>query len=319
MKNHYWILMLSATVLAGCIDNYVEPLVFGAIAWPGYEPAYVARELDYFKPDQVHLAEFTNTTEVLRAFRNGQLHVAGLTLDEALVLRKSVPDLQIFMMADISNGADVLMARRSINNLSQLKGKRIGVETTALGAYYFSLILRAANLAENDVQIVSLPLDEHVRAFRAGLVDAVVTFEPVRSELLQLGAQQLFDSSRVPGKIVDVLVVRKADSEVQRKHLLVLAKAWFRALRVIEKDHARAYPIMARHEHVQAAQLEQAMHGLTLIDRRQNLDQLSGNPSPLHKTALDIQRILKAAGLATGSDDFSLLINQRLVVETDLD
>jgi NitT/TauT family transport system substrate-binding protein len=316
MKKIYCLFML--LVLTGCGDKYVEPLVFGAIAWPGYEPAYVARELGYLHEDQVHLAEFTNTTEVLRAFRNGQLNVAGLTLDEALGLRNSIPDLRVFMVADFSNGADVLMARRGFNSLDQLKGKRIGVET-ALGAYYFTLILHAANLSIADVQVVSLPLDEHARAFRAGLVDAVVTFEPVRSELLQQGAEVLFDSTKVPGKIVDVLVIRAAEVEAQQAHLQAFVKAWFRALRVIEQDHARAYPVIAQHEQIPVAQLEQEMHGLSLVDRKQNLEQLSGKSSPLLETAIYVQRILKENGLAVGSDDLSLSINPRLVAETNLD
>jgi NitT/TauT family transport system substrate-binding protein len=167
--------------------------------------------------------------------------------------------------------------------------------------------------------VVSLPLDEHARAFRAGLVDAVVTFEPVRSELLHEGAVVLFDSTKVPGKIVDVLVVRAADAESHQAHLHALAKAWFRALSVIEQDHARAYPIMAQHEQVSVVQLEQAMPGLSLVDRQHNLDLFSGKPSPLLDTALGIQRLLKEAGLITGSDDLSLLINPRIVAETSLD
>ena len=87
-------------LLGGCDDRYVEPLVFGAVTWPGYDPAYVPREQGYPKEEQVNLAEFTNTTEVLRAFRNRQLHVAGLTMDEALGLRRRIPDLQVLLATD---------------------------------------------------------------------------------------------------------------------------------------------------------------------------------------------------------------------------
>ncbi len=306
-------------VLVGCNDRYVEPLVFGAVTWPGYDPAYVARELGYLKEEQVHLAEFTNTTEVLRAFRNRQLHVAGLTMDEALGLRRSIPDLQVFLVTDFSNGADVLMVRHGINNLGQLKGKRIGVEKTALGAYYLSLILQAAGLSGKDVHMVSLPLDEQSRAFREGMVDAVVTFDPVRSELLQQGAEVLFDSTRVPGKIVDTLVVRAADMEEQEGHVHALVKAWFLALKAIQEDKARAYPIMARHEQIPLARLEQAMPGVLLLDQKRNLQQFSGSPSALLNTSMEIQRILKENELITGSDDLSRFINPRIIVETGLD
>jgi len=306
-------------LLTACGDKYDEPLIFGAVTWPGYEPAYVARELGYLDAKHAHLAEFTNTTEVLRAFRNGKLHVAGLTLDEALELRHDIPDLQVFLVADFSNGADMLMARRDIKNLGQLKGKRIGVEKTALGAYFLSLILRAAHLPSKDIQVVSLPLDEHVRAFRAGEVDAVVTYGLVAGELQQEGAEVLFDSTKVPGKIVDTLVVRAADAEAHKKSLHEFIKAWFRALSVIQQDHLHAYPIMAQREQVPVARIVSTLKGLVLLDKPNNLQQLTGNPPPLLKTSGEIQRILKESGLTTGSDDLSQLINPRLVEEAVLD
>lgn len=317
MKKIYCMFMMLA--LSGCGEKPSEPLVFGAITWPGYDPAYIARDLGFLDENQVHFAEFTNTTEVVRALRNGRLHVAGLTLDEALGLRQSVPDLQVFLVADVSHGADVLMARRGIKNIGQLKGKRIGVEKTALGAYFLSLILRAAHLSANDVQIVSLPLDEHVEAYRAGLVDAVVTFGLTRSELTRQGAVVLFDSTRVPGKIMDTLVVRAVDADKHGRHLQAFAKAWFRALSVIQSDAVRAYPLMARHERVSVAEIDMTMRGLALLDLRQNIQQLSGDPPPLLDTASEIQRVLKQEGLPAGSDDLSLLINSRIVEEVTLD
>lgn len=317
MKKVYCLFML--LVLSGCGDKPVEPLVFGAITWPGYEPAYVARELGFLDQVPIHLAEFTNTTEVVRALRNGKLHVAGLTLDEALSLRQRVPDLQVFLVADVSDGADVLMVRPSIKNLGQLKGKRIGVEKTALGAYFLSLILRAADLSADEVHIVSLPLDEHVDAYRKGQLDAVVTFGLVRGKVSQLGAVALFDSSRVPGKIVDTLVVRATDAEKYRKHLHALLQAWFRALSLIQSDPARAYPIMARREQVPVAEIAETLRGLVLLDQRQNLLQLSGNPPVLLRTGMEIQAIMKASGLAVGSDDLSQLINSRIMAESGFD
>lgn len=306
-------------LLTACGDKYDEPLLFGAVTWPGYDPAYVARDLGYLQENQVHLAEFSNATEVARAFRNGQLQVAGLTLDEALVLRRSVPDLQIILVTDFSNGADALMVRSDIKNLAQLKGKIIGVEKNALGAYYLSLILHAGNLSSNDVHIISLPADEHLWAFRSGMVDAVVTFAPVLDRLAIAGAKVLFDSSKVPGKIVGTLVVRAAYVEPQKEHLQALVRAWFRALNVIEQDKVRAYPIMARHEQVPQELLEAAIRGLSLQDVQQNRQQFGGNPSVLFSTSEEIQRILKESGQIVGSDDLSQLINPHFVEESGLD
>jgi NitT/TauT family transport system substrate-binding protein len=281
------------------------------VTWPGYEPAYVAGELGYLKEDQVHLAEFTNTTEVLRAFRNGKLHIAGLTLDEALGLRKDIPDLQIFLVADFSNGSDMLMARRDIKNLGQIKGKRIGVEKTALGAYFLSLILREAHLSSKDIIIISLPLDEHVQAFHADTVDVVVTFGLAANELMRDGAEILFDSSKVPGKIVDTLVVRASDAEAHAGQIQEFTEAWFRGLSAIRQDHAR--PFMAQREQVPEAEIVSTLSGLLLLDKQDNLKQISGNPPALLETGSEIQRIMKESGLTTGSDDLSRLFNPHFI------
>jgi len=308
-------LLCTLLLLSSCGDKYVEPLVFGAVTWPGYEPAYIARELGFLKENQVHLAEFTNTTEVLRAFRNGKLHIAGLTLDEALGLRKDIPDLQIFLVADYSNGADVLMAGRDIKKLEQLKGKRIGVEKTALGAYFLSLILREARLSGKDIRVVSLPLDEQVKAYRSGLVDAVVTFGLSIGKLQREGADVLFDSSKIPGRIVDTLVVRASDAVAHEAHLHEFANAWFRGLSVIQHNPAYAHPFMAQREQVSQTEIASTLNGLLLLDRHDNFKQIAGNPPALLETSTEIQLTLIESGLGVGSDDLSRLFNPRFIEE----
>lgn len=306
-------------LLSACSDEPIEPLVYGAIPWPGYEPAFLARELGFLDVDRVHLAEFTNTSDVVRAFRNRRLHVAGLTLDEALGLRKNVPDLQVFMMVDVSHGADVLLVNSNIKNLGQLKGKRVGVEDSALGAYFLRLILRAAKLSVDDIHALSFPLDEHVSAYREGAVDAVVTFGVAHDILLKLGAVELFNSTQVPGKIVDVLVVRAADADRFSTDLRSFTRSWFRALHVMQNDPARAYPLIALREQTKVASVEHTIRKLILFDQRQNQIHLSGNPSQLHSTANELQNILKEAKLNVGSDDLSQLVNSRFIVEAGID
>lgn len=317
MKKLYCLLMLLA--LTGCIDKFVDPMVFASIPRPGYEPAFVARELGFLDQGQVHLAEFSNATEVVRALRNQKVAVAGLTLDEALGLRASLPDLQIFMAVDVSHGADVLMVRPNIKSLGQLKGKRIGVEKTASGAYFLSLILRAARLSVVDIKVVSLSLDEHAHAFRKGQVDAMVTFGAPRSILASLGAVVLFDSAQAPGKIVDVLVIRAADADKYSKQLHVFATAWFSALKIIQNEPARAYPIMMQHEHVALEGLEETMRGLKLLDRHQNLQLFAGNSPELLEIVVETHNSMKEIGMTVGSDDLSQFLNPRILTESGLE
>ncbi|MBR0568099.1 ABC transporter substrate-binding protein [Azoarcus sp. L1K30] len=204
-----------------------EPLRFGANAWPGYASLRAAEVLGLITPAQLQVLDFPSTSMVLSAFRNGMIDVAGLTLDEALMLAAEEQAPRIILVFDFSAGADVVLAQPGIVSVAQLKGARVGVETEALGAYLIGRALAGAGLSAEDVDIVSIPLDGHESAFVAGQVDALVTFDPVRSSLLARGAKLLFSSRAIPGEIVDVLVVRAPLLARRKADLRALVDAHF--------------------------------------------------------------------------------------------
>lgn len=87
-------------LLTGCNKEPQPPLVFGAAAWPGYEPVYLAQELGYLQGVNLRLDAYAGPAEAEEAIRSGKAHLAGLTLDRALLLRRDVPDLKIVLVFD---------------------------------------------------------------------------------------------------------------------------------------------------------------------------------------------------------------------------
>ncbi len=220
----------STALLTSCQSNDTTPLRVGSNVWPGYEPLYLAQDLGYYPNSSIQVVAFPSATEVSRAFRNGELDIAALTLDETFLMAETNPDIRIILVTDVSNGADVLLAKPGIDTLQGLKGKRVGAEATALGGYMLARALGKGGVGLSEIQLVSLGGAEHEGAFKQGLVDAIVTFEPTRSKLLDRGAKIIFDSSQIPGEIVDVLVTRQSLLEQRQETLQGLLTGWFRAL-----------------------------------------------------------------------------------------
>lgn len=198
-----------AAALLGCSPRYQPPLTVGTNTWIGYEPLYLARDLGYYEGANLRLVELASTTQALDALRVGSLDLAGLTLDEALLLAQEGVPIAVIWVLNTSAGADALLAKPGITTLDALRGKRIGVEQTAVGGYMLNAALAQANLQVSDIRVVPLPLDEHWPAWQANAIDAVVTFDPVRQKILNAGGQVVFSSADIPGQIVDVLVARK--------------------------------------------------------------------------------------------------------------
>ena len=206
----FLILLLTVGLLGlnGCTREPPPVLRVGANIWPGYEPLYLARDLGYFRGAPIHAVEFTSATQVIRAYQNETIDAVCLTLDEALLLASEGADLRIVLVADFSNGADVIIGTPGTRAMKDLQGRRVGVEDTALGAFFLTRALQESGVQIGDVRVVPMQVQDHEQAFLKGDVDAVVTFEPVRGKLLARGAHILFDSSRLPGEIVDVVLVQ---------------------------------------------------------------------------------------------------------------
>jgi NitT/TauT family transport system substrate-binding protein len=131
----------------------------------------------------------------------------------------------------------------------------------------------------SDVKIVRLESNEHPAAFAQGQVDGAVTFDPFRSQLLNAGAHTLFDSSQIPGEIVDLLAVRASILEQNPQAVRTLLTGWFKALDYLDRDPTDAAARMAVRQQITGEQFLQALQGLHIPSRAENLKMLAG-PTP---------------------------------------
>ncbi|BAY84012.1 ABC-type nitrate/sulfonate/bicarbonate transporter protein [Calothrix parasitica NIES-267] len=261
---------LLTSTLVGCIKKPPDPLLVGYIVWPGYESLYLARDLGYYKDTPIRLVDYPSNSEVIRAFRNRNLQAAALTLYEALLVAETEPSVRVVLILDSSNGADAILAKPEINTLEAIKGKRVGVESGALGGFILTRALEKVNLKPKDVQIVSLGLSEHKQAFKRKKVDAVVTSEPTGSKLLADGANLLFDSSEIPGEILDVLVVREELLRTQYNATQALLDGYFSALNYLKENPQDAARRIAPREGVTPQQFLKSLEGLVIHDLQEN-------------------------------------------------
>ncbi|MBK3332248.1 ABC transporter substrate-binding protein [Persephonella atlantica] len=309
------VVLLFLTVFLSCFktDEYLK---IGTNVWPGYEPLYVARELGYLKDIPVHIVEYSSASQVMRAYRNNVINSAALTLDEVILLRSYGFRPVVVLVMDFSNGADVIIARRGIETLSDLKGKKIGVENSALGAYMLTRALEKAGLTVNDVKIVPLEVDEHLNWFKRGKIDAVVTFEPVKSKILKAGGRVIFDSSQIPEEIVDVLVVEKEYLDKNPSVVKKLVNQWFRAVNFLKENPKEAFRIISQREHITDEELNKAYAGIKIPGRKENRLLLDSSKPKLEAVARKLLKIMKEKRIISqNSIDIDGIFDGRFIEE----
>lgn len=299
--------------LTGCSPLAQDPIRVGVHVWPGYELIYLARHLGLLNEKQVRLIETPSATASLRSFATGAMEAACLTLDEVLSARDEGVNLTVVAVLDVSMGADALLVKPDTRDLADLRGKRIGVEQTAVGAVMLDAVLQRAGLGIQDVTIRFTTVDVHEAAFAAGDVDALITYEPTKSRLLATGAVSLFTSADVPGLVVDVLAVRTELLDTRAEAIRHLVMGHFQGLRAWSEQPGTHAPYLSQRLGLPAAEVPAAFAELELPDPVANSALLAGDGPLLMPTVERLGQVMHRAGLIKRLPDTTGILSGKFV------
>lgn len=300
--------------LIGC-QRPIAPVRVASNVWVGYETLFLARELGYLSEPALRLVEYPSSSDSMMALANREVSLATLTLDEFLLAREGGLDARAILVFDESNGADAVVARADIQGLSGLKGKRIGVESTAVGALMLAKLLEVANLQLHDIIKVDVTVDQHVSVYERNQVDAVVTFEPLAQQLRERGAQTLLDSSQFPGLILDLLVVHGGVLDEREPAIKELVAGHFRALTYLAANPMDAARLMASRLQLEPHAVQLALKDIRIPDLASNRVWLSGSSPRLMGVAETVGLMLQRARLLKRAPVLDRLCDVRFLPE----
>ncbi len=285
--------LCAALMLAACDKSPERPVTIGTNLWIGYEPGYIADGSNLYGDADVSLRQYTSATEAIQAFRNQTVDIVALTLDEALMVRQSGIPIRVFLVADISNGADVIMAHPGIASVEQLAGKRVAAEDSAVGDYLLSRALQQHGMQNSDITKIALPVDEMLGSYSSDAADAVVSFEPLKSQLARAGAVKIFDSSKIPDEIVDVLVTREDFAKANPNVIAAVAKGWLAGAELANGRSVAVLDTIARRLSLTRSEVEVALNEVTLPGVAENRTLLSGAANQIELTSRKLMPMLE--------------------------
>ena len=305
-----WLLVLAvfALALGGCMREPDNPLRIGTNVWIGSEPLYLARELGKLDPAAVQLVEYPSASEVLRAFRNQAIDGMVISLDELFGLAVDGLQPRVVLVVDVSHGADVVVGRPGMRSMRDLAGKSVAVESGALGAFVLSRALAKNGMQPGDVKVVHLESNEQPNAFEKGRVDGAVTFDPYRTQFLKAGATILFDSTQIPGEIVDLVAVRESVLDKRPEAIQALLNGWFAAVDYLQGDPKDAARRMGIRQQTSGEQFLEALRGLHVPSRAENLKMLGGDKPELAVTGRQLMTLMLEAKLLRSKVDIERVL-----------
>ncbi len=184
-------------------------------------------------------------------------------------------------MIDESLGGDAVISHKPYTSLSELAGKRIGLEASSLGAHMLHALLSKAGLDESDVSISYFDIPDQVDAYMEEKVDAMITYEPNRTTLLLAGGHELFSSREIPGEIVDVFLARNELIQSRLPDYRHFATGWFAALEQYQKNPNEAADLVSSWGLFTPEEFLNGMSGARMYSLEDNWNILQSEPDRL--------------------------------------
>lgn len=312
MKNIFIGFIISLSFLS-CNNKQEEPLRVGVMLWPPYDFFYLAENLGYYKDQNIQLIDYRTPSEVIRAYETGLLDAIMITDHLFLKINDTNVNDRVIMLIDYSSGSDLLLAKPEITTTEELKGKKIGAESSALGIFVMLRFLEIHGLSPNDITHVPVDVENQPQAYENGLFDAVVTFEPFASEIKNQGAIELCNSKEIPFEISDILISSPKTITKKRKQLELLCQGFFDALDVYQKNPGKYISKLSRRQNITSKEYSNALQGIILLNLSDNKKLFKNPDAGFYNTFSEVNKKMIDYNLIETKHNIIELIDTRII------
>lgn len=176
----------------------------------------------------IEVVQINDYIESINQYTAGQFDACTMTNMDALTIPAAGGvDSTALVVGDFSNGNDgvVLKGKKSV---ADLKGQTINLVELSVSHYLLARALETVGLSEKDLTVVNTSDADLVAAYGTKDVTAVSTWNPLLSEVAAMpDSYKVFDSSQIPGEIIDLLVINTKTLQENPRLGKALVGAWY--------------------------------------------------------------------------------------------
>ncbi|MBW4331818.1 putative urea ABC transporter substrate-binding protein [Stakelama sp. CBK3Z-3] len=212
----------------------------GWMPWPYAQQAGIVKKWADKYGIKINFVQVNDYVESVNQYTAGKLDGVTVTNMDALTIPAAGgKDSSAIVLGDYSDGNDGIMLKNA-GSLADIKGRNVNLVEFSVSHYLLARGLESVNLKLADVKTVNTADADIVGAFTSPDVTAAVAWNPQLSEMKkQPGALLAFDSSKIPGEILDLMVVDSATLKANPALGKALAGIWYETLSLMQRDDAQ--------------------------------------------------------------------------------
>ena len=188
----------------------------------------------------IDMVQLNDYVESINQYTAGQFDGCTMTNMDALTIPAAGGvDSTALVVSDFSNGNDGVVIKGTGKTVADLKGMNVNLVELSVSHYLLARALESADLTEKDLKVVNTSDADISAAFNTDQVNAVTTWNPMLSDIkAKPGVTEVFNSSQIPGEIMDMMVVNSATLKDNPELGKALTGAWFEVVELMNAKNA---------------------------------------------------------------------------------
>ena len=210
------------------------------VAWShytGWEPWAYAQSAGILKKwadkykIEIDLVLVNDYVESINLYTGGKFDACAMTNMDALTIPAvGGVDSTVIIVGDFSNGNDGIVLKNGAS-VKDMKGRSVKLVEFTVSHYMLARALEMNGLKEADIKTVNTSDSDIAAVFTSDRNAAVVTWNPPLQQVRNVkGATMVFDSSKIPGEIMDLMVVKTKAPDSLKK---ALVGAWYEVMKIM--------------------------------------------------------------------------------------
>jgi NitT/TauT family transport system substrate-binding protein len=195
----------------------------------------------------IELTQINDYVESINQYTAGAFDACTMTnMDMLTIPAAGGVDSTALIVGDFSNGNDGIVLKGKGKKLADIKGLSVNVLELSVSHYVLARALESVGLQERDIKLINTSDADIVAAYSATDTKAVVAWNPQLGEILaQPNAQLVFDSTQIPGEVLDMMVVNTEVLKSNPNFAKALTGAWYETMEILKAKDAKAIEHMA--------------------------------------------------------------------------
>jgi NitT/TauT family transport system substrate-binding protein len=276
------------------------------VAWShytGWEPWAYAQKSGTLKKwadkygIEIELTLVNDYVESINLYTGGTFDACVMTnMDVLTIPAVGGIDSTAIIVGDFSNGNDGIVLKKG-ETVKDLKGRSVKLVEFSVSHYLLARALEINGMSERDVKTMNTSDADIAAIFSSDANGAAVTWNPPLQQARNAkGAKLVFDSAKIPGEIIDLMVVKTQAPDALKK---ALAGAWYEVMAVMSgqgKPTVDAIDFMAQNSGATPAEFKAQLTTTAMFYKAADAATFTTSPD-LKKTMEHVRSFSFAKGL----------------------